>query len=50
MGRAHVGVTSHVGKRAITLLLRGVPASTEILLLIESWWRVLHTGLTCCSM
>jgi hypothetical protein len=47
MGRAHFGVTSHVGKRAITLLLRGVPASTEIPFLIESWLRVLQTGLTC---
>jgi len=50
MGRAHVGVTSHVGKRAITRLLRGVPASTEIPFLIESWLRVLHTGFTCYCM
>jgi hypothetical protein len=30
MGHAHFGVTSHLGKLAITLLLRGVPASTEM--------------------
>jgi hypothetical protein len=30
MGRAYFGVTSHLLKLAITLLLRGVPASTEM--------------------
>jgi len=32
MGHAHFGVTSHLGKLAITLLLRGVPASMEMAL------------------